>query len=199
MSNSKSIKTQKMPKESRKRSRSKSPSSSKKSRDRRSPDRDRRDRDRDRDRRDRRRSRSRDRRRRDDRKRRSKSDSKSPSPGPSSSTSNKDSRGTSKGKSRGNSIGKAPPKPGAIIEGALKFKDEGPLDNEAEQQRLETEMQKRRERIEKWRAEKKARDLGLIPGNTTAPVVEKKVRTTGTRWIHVKWDRGTNRLMDGRL
>ena len=151
-----------MPKESRKRSRSKSPSS-KKSRDRRSPgherDRDRRDRDRDRQR-DRRRSRSRerDRRRREERKRRSKSDSKSPTPTPTTSSS-------TKSKSRGNSQGPTAPK--LNIEGALKFKD-GPLDNEAEQKRLETEMQKRRERIERWRAEKKARDMGLLPGGPTA-------------------------------
>ena len=188
-----------MPKESRKRSRSKSPSS-KKSRDRRSParDRDNRDRDRERDRRDRRRSRSRERRRREDRKRRSKSNSRSPSPpaggaaaaaastASSSSSSSAAQRAASKSKSRGNSLG--PTAPGLNIEGALKVKDEGPLDNEAEQKRLETEMQKRRERIEKWRAEKKARDLGLIPGGTDlAAIAEKKEPTPAPKAVK-KWN-----------
>ena len=194
-----------MPKDSRKRSRSKSPAS-KKSRDRRSPvherERDRDRRDRDRDRRDRRRSRSRDRRRREDRKRRSKSDSKSPSPGhgggsgsgggDKSSTStavaaSSSSSSSTKSKSRGNSQGPAPR--GLNIEGALKFKDEGPLDNEAEQQRLESEMQKRRERIERWRAEKKARDMGLIPGSPapSGSGAEKKESTPVPKAVK-KWN-----------
>ena len=186
-----------MPKESRKRSRSKSPSS-KKSRDRRSParDRDNRDRDRERERRDRRRSRSRDRRRREDRKRRSKSNSRSASPpaggaaatgnGSSSSSSSAAQRAASKSKSRGNSLG--PTAPGLNIEGALKVKDEGPLDNEAEQKRLETEMQKRRERIEKWRAEKKARDLGLIPGGTDLTAIAEKKEPTPAPKAVKKWN-----------
>lgn len=61
------------------------------------------------------------------------------------------------------------------------------MDNEAEQQRLETEMQKRRERIEKWRAEKKARDMGLIPGNATVAVVEKKEATPIPKSVK-KWN-----------
>ncbi|XP_013414892.1 probable ATP-dependent RNA helicase DDX46 isoform X4 [Lingula anatina] len=44
--------------------------------------------------------------------------------------------------------------PEKVIEGAIKVKDE-PMDKEAEQKRLEDEMQKRRERIEKWREDRK--------------------------------------------
>uniref|UniRef100_A0A8W8MQ23 Probable ATP-dependent RNA helicase DDX46 n=1 Tax=Magallana gigas TaxID=29159 RepID=A0A8W8MQ23_MAGGI len=55
-------------------------------------------------------------------------------------------------------------------EGEITVKDE-PLDKEEEQKRLEMEMQKRRERIEHWRAERKKKQE-LIPINI-APVSKK--------------------------
>ncbi|XP_071106220.1 probable ATP-dependent RNA helicase DDX46 [Haliotis cracherodii] len=53
-------------------------------------------------------------------------------------------------------------------EGELRVKDE-PLNKEEEQKRLEVEMQKRRERIEKWRAERKKKQE-LLPINITPPM-----------------------------
>ncbi|KAK3090638.1 hypothetical protein FSP39_013319, partial [Pinctada imbricata] len=55
-------------------------------------------------------------------------------------------------------------------EGELRVKDE-PLDKEEEQKRLEMEMQKRRDRIEQWRAERK-KNQQLQPINI-APVSKK--------------------------
>ncbi|ESO85806.1 hypothetical protein LOTGIDRAFT_130484 [Lottia gigantea] len=52
-------------------------------------------------------------------------------------------------------------------EGALTVKDE-PLNKEEEQKRLEMEMQKRRERIEQWRAERK-KTKELVPINIAPP------------------------------
>ncbi|XP_060570452.1 probable ATP-dependent RNA helicase DDX46, partial [Ruditapes philippinarum] len=95
--------------------------------------------------RDRKRSRSRDRRRKDE-KRRSRS------------------RDRRKRSSKDRSKSKSPSRYG---EGAIRVKDE-PLDKEEEQKRLEMEMQKRRERIEKWRAEKN-KTKELLPINIAPP------------------------------
>ncbi|XP_074647908.1 putative ATP-dependent RNA helicase DDX46 isoform X2 [Tubulanus polymorphus] len=124
---------------------------------RRSRSRDRR-RSRSRDRRDRRRSRERDRERRRSRSR-DRSDRKE-------RTRHKKSRSKSRSKSKE----KTEKPPQKFKEGALQVKDE-PLDKEAEQKRLEEEMRKRRERIEKWRNERR-KNADIVPINI-APANKK--------------------------
>ncbi|XP_064633149.1 probable ATP-dependent RNA helicase DDX46 [Lineus longissimus] len=157
-------------KRSRDRKRSRSRDRRSRSRDKRSRSRDRSRRSRSRDRRrsrskERRRSRSRDRRRRPDKRDRDrrlspsrdrKRKSKSLSPV----------RGSTK--TKGGTDEKGP----THREGALSTKDE-PLDKEAEQKRLEVEMQKRRERIEKWRLERKKQQEPFAPQIVINPPSKK--------------------------
>ncbi|XP_060075225.1 probable ATP-dependent RNA helicase DDX46 [Ylistrum balloti] len=136
---------------SRERDRDRSKRSRSRDRDRRRSRERRRSRSRDRDRRRRSRSRDRDRDRRSrsrDRKRDKRSRSKTPE----------------KSKTKGDS---SPERKLQFREGELSVRDE-PLDKEEEQKRLEMEMQKRRERIEHWRAERK-KNKELAPINIAPP------------------------------
>ncbi|KAL5018688.1 hypothetical protein ScPMuIL_004410 [Solemya velum] len=77
------------------------------------------------------------------------------------------SRSKSPAKSKKRSRSKSPGSQLQFREGELNVKDE-PLDKEEEQKRLEIEMQKRRDRIEKWRSEKK-KNQELLPVNIAPP------------------------------
>ncbi|KAL4239827.1 putative ATP-dependent RNA helicase ddx46 [Mactra antiquata] len=106
--------------------------------------------------RDRKRSRSRERKRSRSRERRRKEDKRR--------SRSRERRKRSRSRSKDRSKSKSPSKYG---EGAIRVKDE-PLDKEEEQKRLEIEMQKRRERIEQWRAERN-KTKELIPINIAPP------------------------------
>merc|ERR1712212_1303631 len=56
------------------------------------------------------------------------------------------------------------------------------IDKDKEQQKLEMEMTKRRERIEQWRAEKKKKEIDALKKDMKAEVSLAKSSLSGKKW-----------------
>ena len=71
---------------------------------------------------------------------------------------------------------------GGVLSSVLNSDRDVKIDKDKEQAKLEDEMQKRRERIEQWRAEKKKREIDSLKADMKAEISIAKKELQGKAW-----------------